>query len=242
MHQKLVDQAFKKVKKKEVKNSGIPLNDTPTSENLSIILTDQYNASVSDRTLRDVYYGKKNIKKEKTVLALCKFLDYEDYQDFLEKNKKESNVIIDLKGSKSSKSIKISTTLLNLLLNRIQKNKTSITLFCIISFAGVAYFYASTKQRWMIWKDDHYEEVSFDTKKYELGKLKLYKEDRIKYFKKIKVNCEYDFFDESGNPNVWYGKNNFGELEIFTSVGIHPETGKTLKHITEHMIHKYICQ
>lgn len=94
----------------------------------------------------------------------------------------------------------------------------------------------------MIWKDDHYEEVSFDTKKYELGKLKLYKEDRIKSFTKIKVNCEYDFFDKAGAPQVWYYKNDLGELELFTSVGLHPETGTTLKPISAYMIHKYICQ
>ena len=30
-------------------------------------------------------------------------------------------------------------------------------------------------------------------------------------------------------------------LQYFTALGLHPETGKTLKPITQYMIDKYIC-
>lgn len=93
----------------------------------------------------------------------------------------------------------------------------------------------------MIWEVDHYEEVSFDPKKYGIGKLKLYKKERILYFKKIEGTCEYTYFDTEGEVRVWYGKNHTGKLELFTSLGLHPETGKTLKPITKYMIRKYIC-
>ncbi|MGG8497732.1 hypothetical protein ACQY1Q_15080 [Tenacibaculum sp. TC6] len=58
---------------------------------------------------------------------------------------------------------------------------------------------------------------------------------------KIEGTCEYSYFDKQGNPRVWYGKNAHGDLELFTSYGLHPETGKTLKPISNYMINKYIC-
>lgn len=42
--------------------------------------------------------------------------------------------------------------------------------------------------------------------------------------------------------NLWYGKNNSGEIEYFTALDKHPKTGKTLKKITDYMIRKYICE
>lgn len=57
----------------------------------------------------------------------------------------------------------------------------------------------------------------------------------------MKPSCDLIFFDKSGNAQIWYGKNLKGELEIFTSLGLHPETGKTLKPISKYMIEKYIC-
>jgi hypothetical protein len=53
----------------------------------------------------------------------------------------------------------------------------------------------NNKVKWMVWQDDHYIEVNFDTKKYDLNQLKYYKEDRIKKFKKIRPTCEYPFFN-----------------------------------------------
>jgi len=40
---------------------------------------------------------------------------------------------------------------------------------------------------------------------------------------------------------IWYGRNIKKELEFFTSLGLHPETGKTLDPITDYMIKKYAC-
>ncbi|GGK16683.1 hypothetical protein GCM10007962_08710 [Yeosuana aromativorans] len=60
----------------------------------------------------------------------------------------------------------------------------------------------------MVWQDDHYLEVSFDAKKYNLRQLKLYNSDCIKNFKKITPNCDTKFFNEGGTENLWYGKNN----------------------------------
>ena len=93
----------------------------------------------------------------------------------------------------------------------------------------------------MVWDKDHYKEVKIDTDKYSFDQLKIYKEERIKYFQKIEPSCEVKYFDQRGKVKVWYGKNVKGDLEIFSSFGLHPETGKTLKPITKYMIRKYFC-
>jgi hypothetical protein len=56
------------------------------------------------------------------------------------------------------------------------------------------------------------------------------------------VSCETEFFDSNGEAKIWYGKNRKKELESFTAIGLHPETGKTLDPITVYMIRKYICK
>lgn len=54
---------------------------------------------------------------------------------------------------------------------------------------------------------NNYVETDFDTKKYNIGQLKIYNEDRILNFGKIIPNCQYKFFEDSGKANLWYGKN-----------------------------------
>lgn len=100
----------------------------------------------------------------------------------------------------------------------------------------------NSKPNWMVWKKDHYVEVNFNLNKYDLNQLKLYKEDRILNFKQITPDCNTRFFNTNGHENLWYGKNKNGELEYFTDLGLHPETEKTLKKITKHIITKYICK
>ena len=41
-------------------------------------------------------------------------------------------------------------------------------------------------------------------------------------------------------PNDWYYKNDQGEIEYYTSAGLHPVNGETLKAITEYIIEKYV--
>ncbi|WP_339609501.1 hypothetical protein [uncultured Planktosalinus sp.] len=73
------------------------------------------------------------------------------------------------------------------------------------------------------------------------GQLKLYNEDRIAHFKKIEADCDTPYRTADGNALVWYGKNKEGALEYFTSHGLHPETGKTLKELTLYMFEKHAC-
>ncbi|WP_422104633.1 hypothetical protein [Winogradskyella sp.] len=123
----------------------------------------------------------------------------------------------------------------------IRKNSLKILLITIL-IAGILIIIPSfNSQRWMIWQEDHYVEVKFDLEKYSISQLKLYKEERIEKFKKINPDCKYEFFNKDGSVRVWYGKNIKKELQFFTDYGLHPETGKTLKPITDYMINKYLC-
>jgi hypothetical protein len=99
----------------------------------------------------------------------------------------------------------------------------------------------SQKETWMAWEGTHYVEMPFDAKGVQEGRLKVYKEDRILYFKRIDPDCSTEFFTGDGSVRLWYGKNREGELQYFTDLGLHPETGKTLKPITVYMIRKYVC-
>ena len=94
----------------------------------------------------------------------------------------------------------------------------------------------------MIWEDTHYVEVDFDAEKYSLSQLKIYNQERIDNFERVNPNCDTNFYKLDGTANLWSGKNKSGELEYFTGSTIHPETGKTLKEITDYMIKKYICK
>nr|WP_314897359.1 hypothetical protein [uncultured Flavobacterium sp.] len=93
----------------------------------------------------------------------------------------------------------------------------------------------------MKWEGDHYEAVDCKNEKPEIGNITsviVLNEDLLS-FKKIEVNTNTVFF-KKGKPIVWYGKSFDGNHEYFNQPGLHPETEKTLKPISEYIIKKYI--
>lgn len=230
MHQKLVLDTFEETKNDVIRKTGITPSDARISELLSDYLSEN-KIPFSSKSLRILYSSaiKNNpteIKQPKIVDALCKYLNYENFVDYCTQN---INTSVDNKSP-----TKIDGGF-------FKKNKFTVIAISIILFI-LLIGSSINQQRWMEWNNDHYIEVNFDLKKYDAGELKIYNERRIKYFKKIEANCEVEFFDKSGKVTIWYGKNLQGQLEIFTSLGLHPETGKTLKSITKYMIKKYFCQ
>lgn len=233
MHQLLIIETFRKIKEGEEKRTGIRPSDTATARLLSDYILENQNLPFGERRLADYYRMAKNeendeviVKDPRVVQAMCNLLEYESFTDF-----KKANGIDDGEANKSNKFG---------LINFFNHNKISIIVGSIIIIVMLVVYYAN-KQRWMVWENDRYIEVSFDPDKYNLDKLKLYNESRIETFRKVNVDCTTDFFDKSGTVKIWYGKNAKKELEFFTSLGLHPETGKSLKPITEYMIDKYVC-
>lgn len=222
MYKKVVLKAFEKGKRE------IPGKTTKTqiSEHISTVLFDDFKTQISGRTLRNLYDDAGSIKESEDisinseyVQGLCKYLGYQDYNQFVKETIVRSN-------------------------NRFVlyvRSHWIILLICFITITSTIRIVSFNKQRWMIWDSDRYIEADFNEETFVLNKLKLYNKERIENFQKITPTCETVFFNEDGTERLWYGKNRDGDLEYFTSIGKHPETGKTLKPITVYMIRKYIC-
>jgi len=227
MHYKLIVSAFEKVKEDLKKESGVTPSETSCAKRLSFIILEENNFPYGEKSLYNLRKltlneskSKLKIKQPEVVNALCKFLGYKDYKDYLINSSLPDNEIGDKIEPKKYFWAKIITSLV---------------------FIIFLYLYIN-KPRFMIWQEDHYVEVPFDTSKYNIGQLKHYKEERILNFKRIFPECDSTiFFNNDKAVNLWYGKNTKGKIEYFTDLGTHPETGKTLKAITTYIIEKYIC-
>lgn len=94
----------------------------------------------------------------------------------------------------------------------------------------------------MTWVDTVYVQVSCNTRPNHKKKNRVEPLDPVKLenFKKTKVYVGFDFFDEEGNPLIWYYKSKEGELEYYTAPGLHPIHGETLRKITPYIIDKYV--
>ena len=231
MHKILIIRAFEKAKAERKKQGEKAPSLSNISEDIALFVKETEGLGLDEKTYR-VYHNEArklidapkdiSIKQLKVINGLCKFLGYDNYEDFVAslggKNFGQAFVSF-LKGNKA----------------------VLIIIFLLV--AGMSIYYFANRQCYMVWEKDHYVEVTLDPKKYSLRQLKLCNEDRIENFKKIIPNCETTaFFDLQGNAKIWYGKNSKKELEYFTSYGLHPETGKSLKPITVYMIKKYICK
>jgi hypothetical protein len=233
-------ELFKAVFEKAKNQSGSTTRNG-LSNHLENVFMDELKLNVNSITF--IRYYKKYIEDDTKIRnnpnsdllnKSAEYIGYNNYEDFVSKTRNSIE-------KESTKTI-VSDQKLNWINNFFKVKKNKIFIFLgIISLVILLIIFSIEKHRWMVWNNDHYVEVNFDTKKYNVGQLKIYKEERIKNFKKLEPSCEIKYFNTSGNVNVWYGKNTKGELEIFTSVGLHPETGKTLKPITRYMIRKYIC-
>jgi hypothetical protein len=226
MHKNLILQAFKKAELSRKERGEKKPSAVNIAEDISDYIEKSKKFQLGERSFRDyrneaekLLYNKEdiNIKQLKVVNGLCNYLGY----NFVFKNNYNSN--------KNKLSIFFKKNKVTLIIS-------SIAIVFIISYTSI------NQQKWMVWDGNNYIEVKFDTEKYTIGQLKIHNEERIKYFKKITPDCSTEFFDSHGNPKIWYGKNNKKELEYFTDLGLHPETGKTLDPITTYMIKKHICK
>ncbi len=225
MHSHLLLKAFEKAGKdigsEVVNRQAIYLsefifeNSGETYGEKSLIIN--YNRARSDSETKIEF-------KQYVVQSLCSFLEFKNFQEFNKRNPKPET-------SDTSNNFK------EKLFIWVKKNKILLTILILVS---ILFFVSVDRQRWMIWNSDHYVEANFDANKVQNGTLKLYKEDRIENFRRIEPDSTYTFFNKDGSVRLWYGKNSQGDLEYFTDLGLHPETGKTLKPITQYMINKYI--
>ena len=221
-HEKLLTEAFNKAKKEEGFTSK-----SHVTQFLSDYIQEDSGQPYGERILR-IHHNKIIANKNETIElkqfaaeSLINYLGYKTDNEFI---KKETQ------------------TLKKINLNFYKKHRIKLlsVLVVFITILVVALF-TFDNQRWMVWNKTHYTEVAFDLKKHDINQIKKYNETRIKYFEKINPDCNTVFFKDNNLENLWYGKNYNKTLDFFTSEGLHPQTGKTLKPITRYMIKKYIC-
>ena len=235
MHQKLILKVFEKIRKQEKEKTGITISDTATARLLSEYIEEHKKYSFGEKSLINLYRKSEKEEEETTIKsyvvvnAFCNVLGFNNFDEFQKNESGDRSLTTEISTPKKFK-----------IGNCLKKYWIPIGINCCI-IIGLLCYYVITKQRWMIWKNDKYIEVTFNQEHYKQGELKLYNQDRIDYFKKVTPDCSTEYFDTNGKVKIWYGKNVKKELEYFTALGIHPETGKTLHPITKYMIHKYIC-
>lgn len=92
------------------------------------------------------------------------------------------------------------------------------------------------KKECMYWKEDHYEVVFCDEK---IAGATIIAKDEGQYEMLKKIMVPDTLTVENSMGKVWYDKSD-NHLEYFTSYGIHPLNGKTLRPITKHIIDNHI--
>ncbi len=217
MNSQLLLNAFEKAES-DIQSS----KPTHLAQHLSDYILEQSGEPYGEKSLRTHYAAAKKgdaIDLKKFVAnALSVYLGYESFEDFVK--------------AQPSEPIKKKSFF------KHYKWPLSGVLFILLVAWG---YHQLTKERWMVWQEDHYVEVSFDEKLLQEGKLKLYSEERIVNFKQMHPECDTPFKYNYGSIRIWYGKNAEGELQYFSTPGLHPETGKTLKELTKYMFDKYVC-
>ena len=168
--------------------------------------------------LYDKYFEEKgNVGKqsEHTINQLCLYLNFDSYSDYVKQNGK----IIASKGWS-------------------KKTKLALVTSLILIVALIFGLSVNNNVGCMVWKIDHYEKadcaVSYKEKVVPIDEV------RLKNFKKVEVDLTTEFFDEATQePLIWYYKSG-REIEFFTSPGLHPVNGKTLKALTPYMVKEYV--
>lgn len=223
-HKKLLEQAFAK-ESARLQEYGVGLvTNTQITTNLATYIQEALNYPLNERTLRNYWNRFEEnpafqIPQAAVLDGLASYLGFPDYSVWLVAQKVQEPP----KKDNSRKKLYV----------------IFIVTLVLLAIVVGTYNYV-TRERWMQWEQDHYVEVSFDPELLEQGVLKRYKEDRIlHFFKKEPIDIPA-YFDANNQPLIWYGKNRDGVYEYFTDLGLHPETGKTLKPITQYIIDKYI--
>lgn len=235
----IVKEIFEKAKTESTSNSRY---------GLSRHISDK--ANLSSRTLERAYSryikGDEKVGKpiEDSINFFCKYLGYDNYEDYLNKNSipdllepvLEGEKVIPEDGVKGVKKhrkliITISIAFGMVAIFGVNKNWSTVT--------GMI----SLDQKCMVWNKTKYEIISCDSGSYSKYASKVEPLDAVKLsnFKKVKVTMATLFFSEvTDQPLIWYYKNKRGKIEYYTAPGLHPINGTTLKKITEGIIEKYV--
>lgn len=240
MLKELFSELYEKLKKEE-KNDSQKISGCFVFF-VERILEEKYNKVniVSSRTLTNYYNkyveGKENNAGEpkndlKNIIA--NYLDFKDYADFQKNN--ISSVVFSKKSIDEHKKNKENNTS-----NTIGSKEKVIIGTSVMLVLSIGYFILNTfsYNSCIIWQSTHFKKSTCNTKKAIDNSIYNINVDK---FLKVRVTKNTIFFKD-GVPLIWYGKNSNKEMEFFTDRGIHPETLKELKPITEIIINNYVIK
>ncbi len=195
---------------------------------LAEVISEDYRFSITPKSLTR-YYKEESGPKPEVRNALAEFLGYEDYEDFVIRNS-EGKASVWLPPEKKKKQSAPGPV--------PGKRDRRRALLFILAFLGIGlssyYGFMAGSNECIIWDGDRYVETICSGNALE----KPMNLSLLNNFRRTAVSDTTRFF-RNGRPAIWYHKSN-KELEYFTAPGLHPETGKTLKPITQYMIDKYI--
>ncbi len=206
--QELMNLVFKEAKRDSKKNTGGGL-----SKYLSEQMEEKFNLIIDKKTFNRYYEGyiSKVIEKiepqDDTLNALCKYLGYTDFKDFEVKRKEEN------KNEKLKRRLKFCYVF-------------SIILAGLLSLFILKYY----KKNCILWVDDHFEKIRCSG----LENEEILDEIRLEKFRKVPV-CKDTIFFKDGKPIKWYDRKD-NVFTYFTYLGKNPESGRTVKAITQRII------
>lgn len=124
------------------------------------------------------------------------------------------------------------------------KKKIAIGFLGLIGLTSLGYTaknIIAPEPQCMQWQNNHYEVVDCNSDNQQ-GLLKQYDiipfDEHQSKLIKIEVSDTTTFF-KNGKPLCWYCKVD-GKPEFFNTHGVHPETGKALKPVSEYIVVKYV--
>ncbi|MBS7254546.1 hypothetical protein [Flavobacterium branchiicola] len=102
-------------------------------------------------------------------------------------------------------------------------------------------YYVSTQNQCMQWTGDHYEKVDCDLKIEGIGTAAHIEilDKSLVNLQKVNACDTTTYFDKNGTAIIWYAKTANG-IDFFNSHGRHPESGNSLKPVTEYILGKYV--
>lgn len=121
-------------------------------------------------------------------------------------------------------------------------NNMGIIILILISLSFMTYTVKDIvfpSKECMQWKTNHYEPVDCSNQKSGIGQWDLIVpiDENAMNLKKLDSNKKLEFF-KNEKPIVWYSKED-GVITLFNQPGFHPESGKSLKPITNYIIERY---
>lgn len=155
----------------------------------------------------------------------------------IEKPSKSVNEVIDKDLSNPNTSITTEPTK-----TWLQKHQKVVLISSIVLLTLFLIYFNTRKNEaieWMEWVNNHYEVIDWDGKSNKEYRVIIPKDDNLlQNFRKI-IPCNTTKFERNGRVCLWYGKSATGEVEFFTTLHYHPETGKSLKEVTSTIMNKY---